>query len=74
MEGHLPCAGTGEKYKKEGMAKMCDEVITTHIFHLSVLFGRERRKLMSETELGKREQWEEGVLKFGLISNYPILI
>lgn len=49
LEDHLPCAGRGEEYEKEGVEKMCDEVTTTHI--PSVLFVEERCKLMSETEL-----------------------
>lgn len=54
MEDHLPYAGTREEYEKEGVAKICDEVTTTHFPHPSVLFGGERSKLMSETGSGKK--------------------
>lgn len=57
MEDHLPCAGTGEEYEKEAVAKMCDEITTTHIPHPSLLFWGERCKLMSEAA------WEKGAVR-----------
>ena len=63
--------------EEEGAAETtCDELTTTPIPNppAPLGVGRRQRKSGVKLNLGRREGWGEGVLRFGFISHYPALI
>ena len=58
--------------EEEGAAETtCDELTPTPIPRPSVPLGDKVEKMGSGLEPGRREEWGEGVLRFGFTSHYP---
>ena len=71
-----PHTGAGEEHEEEGTAETkCYRLTTTPIPHPPVPFqGEEVEKSGVKLSPGRREEWGEGVLRFGFISYYPTRI
>ena len=71
-----PHTAAGKEHEeKEVTETTCDELTTTPISGPPVLLGgAEVGKLRAKLSPGRREEWEESVLRFGFISHYLTLI